>query len=70
MILYADAITVSMKPAMTETRRRRENQTAWNLANGITPESIKSQIKDVLAGPYECGKRMTVDTISRQRITT
>jgi len=61
VILYADTITGSMERAMAETSRRRDRQAEWNADHGITPESIKSQIKDLLASPYERGDRVTVD---------
>jgi excinuclease ABC subunit B len=53
VILYADQITGSIERAMAETDRRREKQTAWNAANGITPESIKKNIADVMSSVYE-----------------
>ncbi len=52
-ILYADVTTGSMKGALEETSRRRALQVAYNEKHGITPETIKKQITDVLASIYE-----------------
>jgi excinuclease ABC subunit B len=53
VIMYADKITGSMERALEETNRRRAKQIAYNEEHGITPETVKKNVEDVLAGLYD-----------------
>jgi excinuclease ABC subunit B len=53
VIMYADRVTDSMEATIRETERRRTLQAAYNVEHGITPESIRSSIRELLQTVYE-----------------
>jgi excinuclease ABC subunit B len=62
VVLYADTMTRSLRFALEETERRRAKQTAWNTEHGITPQTIRREIADVLKDVTQ-GDYVTVDAV-------
>ncbi|MEJ8765536.1 excinuclease ABC subunit UvrB [Oceanobacillus sp. HCA-5259] len=59
VIMYADKITDSMQKALDETNRRRQIQIAYNEKHGITPKTIKKDIRDVIKATIEAADEET-----------
>ncbi len=53
VIMYADHVTGSMERALAETTRRRDKQKAYNRLHGITPETIRKNVEDVMSGHWQ-----------------
>jgi excinuclease ABC subunit B len=64
--MYADAATASIRACLDVTERRRRIQAGYNKAHGITPESIKAEIHNVLGSVYEADY-VTVQTVSEEQ---
>ena len=56
VIMYADELTESMEKAISETNRRREIQMEYNRIHGITPTTIKKDIRETIKASYEVEK--------------
>ena len=71
VIMYADELTESMEKAISETNRRRKIQTEYNERNGITPQTIKKSVRDVIkativedvSAKYNIGKDESIEDI-------
>lgn len=68
VVLYADTMTNSLRNALGETERRRAKQQAWNAEHGITPQTIRREIADVLKDVSQ-GDYITVDAVEGEEET-
>jgi excinuclease ABC subunit B len=63
VILYADRMTGSMDQAILETNRRRKIQEEYNKVHGITPQTVKKSVRNILASIYEADY-FTIPTVA------
>ncbi|MCS0543504.1 UvrB/UvrC motif-containing protein, partial [Aeromonas veronii] len=65
VIMYADKMTNSMEIAISETKRRREMQEEYNKKHGITPQTIKKDIRDVIRATTAAEDTETYETVPK-----
>ena len=73
VIMYADTITDSMRAAIDETRRRRELQMRYNEEHGITPQTIRKAVRDLISISKKVAKQEEVlekdpESMSREEL--
>ena len=66
VIMYADRITDSMDRAITETRRRREKQMAYNEEHGIEPQTIRKAINDIMGYVADEAGSVTAEQVNKE----
>ncbi|GGG13414.1 UvrABC system protein B [Lysinibacillus alkalisoli] len=69
VIMYADKVTDSMEKAISETKRRREIQMAYNKEHNITPQTIIKKIPDVIRATYQAEDDVTVVKKAQKKYT-
>ncbi|WP_446715556.1 excinuclease ABC subunit UvrB [Bacillus sp. OTU530] len=71
VIMYADKITRSMEIAITETQRRREIQEAYNKRHGITPQTIRKEVRDIIRATQVAEETPSYEAeqLSRKKMT-
>lgn len=67
VIMYADKMTDSMKLALDETERRRKKQMAYNEQHGITPQTIKKAIRDVIQATHAAEEKEDYITTIKEK---
>ncbi|MBE3570058.1 MAG: excinuclease ABC subunit UvrB [Bacillales bacterium] len=68
VIMYADKITESMEKAISETKRRRAIQEAYNQEHGITPKTIQKGIRDVIRATYAAEEQETYEEAPKKKL--
>lgn len=69
VIMYADKITDSMRVALDETERRRKIQIEYNETHGITPTTIKKEIRDVISAEVEIKEDKNIEQSGTVKLT-